>query len=88
MIDIGRLVVCLEELASKEFQERAWLSSGPPEVSSFSELVSQTFDDTGISDASSAGKVQDEIGKEAAEMLNELDALIGEVDQSLPLARS
>lgn len=50
-INKSQIYNCLRELADYEFQKRTWLASTGPEVSSFPELISQLFDDTGLGDA-------------------------------------
>jgi len=83
-IYLSELVKSLEQLADREFQERAWLAENGPEISSFSEQVMQTFDDTGLSHAMDKGSVENEIGVDAARALKELDEAIGKVDDELP----
>jgi heme oxygenase len=55
MVNPENVIVCLKSLADSSYQRRAWLSSSGPIVSSFSEDVSQLFDDTGLSDALEQG---------------------------------
>jgi hypothetical protein len=82
-LDIPRLIDCLEELGNRSFQERAWLGARGTEMSSFSEQVSQTFDDTGLSVALEKGTLERAVDREAARALEELSASIDRVDQSL-----
>lgn len=74
---------CLVELADIEFQRRTWLANSGPEVSSFSELVSQLFDDTGLSDVIDSHNLQEFVGDAAANKLRMLDNAISKIDQSI-----
>lgn len=58
MIYQENLKVCLRELSDEGFPRRAWLASSGPELSSFAELVAQTFDDTGLGDALDQGELR------------------------------
>jgi hypothetical protein len=82
-LDISKLSECLHELGDKEFQQRTWLESQGPEVSSFSELVSQAFDDTGLSDVLDTDSLEMEVSAEAAFALKELSKAINNVDPAL-----
>ena len=86
MIEIQNLMQCLTELSSREFQARAWLATDGPEVSSFEESVCQTLDDTGLSDAISAGRCPAELSAKSFEALLNLDAAVSRVPQGLPPA--
>lgn len=48
---IQTLLDALDELSSIESQRRLWKSSGPSEVSSFTEAVEGFWDDSGLGDA-------------------------------------
>jgi len=48
MIYVENLMEALRGLSDADHQRRTWLASGGPEISSFSEMVSQAFDDTGL----------------------------------------
>ncbi len=84
MIAKDRLISALRELCDEDFQRKAWLASSGPVVSSFSEQVSQTFDDTGISDALESGSCPAELTEEGFSALKNLSQAIRKVDQSLP----
>ena len=84
MINKEGLYRCLGELADAEFQERAWVRGLGDEVSSFAELVCQTFDDTGVSDAVDDGSLSDDVGDELAQILIRLDAAVDRVDSNSP----
>jgi hypothetical protein len=71
----------LRELSDVEFQRRVWLSTGAPEVSSFSETVCQLFDDTGLEDLLDRGPV---FSPELDEGLRELSAELSRIDSSAP----
>ena len=83
VIDVSRLVVCVGELADAEFQRRAWLATDGPVVSSFQEQVSQTFDDTGLSEAIDADRCPQELDGELFAVLKKLDQAVSRVDQAL-----
>lgn len=77
-----RICECLRELANYDFQERTWLTSSGPEVSSFPEMVSQLFDDTGLGDALEANS--DGLNNQTKDVLLELNKAILKVNQRLP----
>jgi hypothetical protein len=81
MIDMNNLSRGLRELSDAEFQHRTWMASKGPEVSSFSELVSQVFDDTGLADALDAGRCPPELSEISFSVLKELDSAVSRVDQ-------
>jgi len=83
-IYLTELVESLEQLADREFQKRSWLAEHGPVISSFSEQVSQAFDDTGLSHAIDNGSLEMEVGADAARALGELDKAISKVDDELP----
>lgn len=84
-IDKAKISVCLKELSDYEFQKRTWLATSGPEVSSFSELISQLFDDSGLSDA--LGNASGEIfNTQTDKMLRALDEAISRINQRLPPA--
>lgn len=80
-IDVKMLRGCLLELADETWQRRAWLASRGVTVSSLSELASQTFDDTGLSDALDTGKLPGGWHEGLVTALRELDAAVSRVDQ-------
>jgi len=45
------IIARLKELSDYDFQNRVWLASTGPEISSFTEAVSGLFDDSGLGDA-------------------------------------
>lgn len=75
----------LRELADEERQRTLWLSTGPPEVSSFVECMSRLWDDSGLATAmEQPGFVYD---KEIDEELHRLDSVLGHVDADQPVDR-
>jgi hypothetical protein len=87
MINVEQLIAALQDLSDAEFQRRAWLASAGPVVSSFSEDVSQVFDDTGLSLALDAGKCPPELDEQAFSALKELGSAVRQVDQAAPPER-
>ena len=83
MVLIDNLLVALSDLADQEFQRRAWLASEGPEVSSFSELICQVFDDTGLSDALGADRRPIALSERSFSALRKLDWAVSKVDQGL-----
>lgn len=83
MIDVAKLMDCLRELADAEFQRRAWLATEGPAVSSFSEMVSQAFDDSGLADSIDADRCPRELDDEAFRALKNLDRAVSKVEQAL-----
>jgi hypothetical protein len=81
-VNINMLKECLYELSSLELQHRMWLYGSDAEQSSFSELVSQLFDDTGLCDQINSLSFEDYIGKNVVQKLKELDKLISYIDQT------
>jgi hypothetical protein len=86
MNSINRKLIgdCLKELSDRGLQERVWMSSGPPEVSSFTEAVEQLFTDSGLEDALHSGKTG--FGREAELVLLELEKQLGNVNTRLGAA--
>jgi len=82
-VNIAMLKECLRDLSDEEFQKRVWLLGAGPEESSFSELISQTFDDTGLSDVLDSPNFVNEVGGVAVQRLHELDKEISDLDQTL-----
>lgn len=82
LINIEQLVAALQQLSDAEFQDRAWLASEGPAVSSFSEQVCQTFDDTGLADALDSATDSSELDERAILVLRELDAAISRLDHN------
>ncbi len=71
----------LEELASREEQERLWLANGSTdEMSSFEEVICSVFDDSGVSRALDSGKLSAQL----ADKFRSLSKLIDKVPQNVP----
>jgi hypothetical protein len=85
-LDLPGLMESLEHLADRAFQERAWLGHDAPEMSSFAEQVSQTFDDTGLSAVIAGPELDAIVGVDAASALRGLNTAVDRVDQWLPPA--
>jgi hypothetical protein len=83
---ITALVECLTDLVDVAFQNRVWTGKSQTEQSTFSELLCQTFDDTGLADALNDDAIPWEIDADATSTLRELAAAAREVDDSLPPA--
>jgi hypothetical protein len=77
------LIDGLRDLADRSFQERVWVRDAGPEVSSFTELVCQIFDDTGLEDLLESGGAGHELGAEAARELGTLSELIDAIPEGL-----
>ena len=80
MIYVDNLMNCLREFAELEYQRRTWLSTGGPEVSSFSEMVCQTFDDSGLGDALDTGHCPTELDEESCKALMKLRSAISKIE--------
>ncbi len=85
-VSITNLVECLTDLSDAVFQNRVWTGKSLTEESTFSELVCQTFDDTGLGDALNDDAIPLELGADATSTLRELAAAVREVDDTLPAA--
>jgi hypothetical protein len=82
MVDKDKVLDCLKELSDIEFQLRAWCAGGGREVSSFPELVSQLFDDTGLGAALERGGST--FGVEVDSLLLRIQRLVASIDQAMP----
>lgn len=87
MVNLKQLIEALQALSDPEFQRRAWLASEGRVVSSFSEDVSQAFDDTGLTLALDADKCPDCLDEQVFSILRELSTVVKLVDQSEPPER-
>ena len=47
---VSKILECLREMEDKSFQQRVWLASSGPEVSSITEAMCQLYDDSGLGD--------------------------------------
>lgn len=72
---------CLAELADEKFQRKVWLSDGEPEVSSFSELRTQLFDDSGLSDLIDESSADKYLGAKIVSKIRKLDRLMSGIDE-------
>lgn len=87
MINMKQLIEALQEFSDAEFQRRAWLASEGSVVSSFSEQVCQTFDDTGLSDVLDAHDCPPELDEQTFATLKDLDSAVALVDHAAPPER-
>lgn len=84
MIKVDQLIVALKDLSDEEFQRRAWLASKGRVISSFSEQVCQTFDDTGLSDVLGGEDCPPDLDKRTFSTLKDLESATSRVDQAAP----
>jgi len=84
-ITYSHIEQCLKELSDSEFQQRVWLRGEGPEVSSYSEVVCQLFDDTGIGDQ--LDKKTDEFifSQELDLIFRQLNLLFYTIDYKMPI---
>jgi hypothetical protein len=78
---IGREIVieCLEELSRKDLQQKRWLSVGPSDISSFTEVVEGLFTDSALGYALEKGDTG--YTKEDEDKLRALRKMLSNVDQ-------
>jgi hypothetical protein len=50
-INKNLILECLKELSDKSYQERVWMASSGPEISSFAEAMCQLYGDSGLDTA-------------------------------------
>lgn len=79
---VSRIAItdCLKCLADEDYQRKAWLSASGPIVSSFTEDISQLFDDTGLAQALNDGCVV--FGTDIDHGLSALAQVVNRIDQS------
>ncbi|MDP2306533.1 MAG: hypothetical protein Q8P18_10970 [Pseudomonadota bacterium] len=78
-----QVLECLRELADANFQQRVWIRGEGPEVSSYSELVCQLFDDTALGDVLESGLAGNIFGKPAEAELRRLSILLDQIPAGL-----
>jgi hypothetical protein len=83
VIDVEKLMTCLRELADADFRRRAWLASDGPLISSFPELASHAFDDSGLIDSLQSDRCPRELDPESFSALRDLDTAVTRGDQDL-----
>lgn len=71
----------LRALADEAFQERVWLASSGPEISSFTEAVCQLFDDSGLDLALEEGRA---FGNPIDELLQQLGSMLDQIPDQRP----
>ena len=79
----AEVVECLCELGSPEFQERVWVRGEGPEVSTYTEVICQLFDDTGLGDMLDSGAASIEFGPQAEASLLTLRSLLSQVPEGV-----
>lgn len=75
------IVECLKELSDKKDQERLWLASSGPEISSFDEAMCQLFDDSGLKDALNK---EEAFGEEVDVLLKRLRSILRMINPYRP----
>jgi hypothetical protein len=74
----------LNELCSRDLQERLWLSDGSSgEVSSFEEAICSIFDDGGVTRALESGRLPSDLGKKFGELNKLIDKIPNNVHPSV-----
>ena len=80
-VDKKRVLDCLNELSDKSYQERVWMASSGPEISSYIEAVNQLYGDSGLDFAYSKG--EQVFGKDIDDRLKQFGTTL----QMMPLNR-
>lgn len=73
---------CLKELSDISYQERIWLASSGPEISSLSEATCQLFGDSGLD--FSLDRNQEVYGKKIDDLLRNLRAILQKIPDNRP----
>jgi len=81
MINRTALLDGLQELSSAKVQRELWIEGDTNRMSSFTEAISYTFDDSGVARAIDRGDLENETSKEIANQLQFLRTLIRSVPQ-------
>ena len=74
----------LEELSSKELQEKLWLNGDENRISSFTEACCGIFDDAGLSRAVETGYLEKYFSRELCHKVDKLDWLLDKIQEDLP----
>lgn len=77
------LIWGLEELSDRELQQRLWTGEVDGEISSFTEAICSTFDDSGLGLILDSGQPTDQISAEAMLKAVQLDYVIKKIPQSV-----
>ena len=72
----------LEELSSREEQERLWLGNNEGEMSSFTEAICGVFDDAGLTRAIESDFLQKNYSATFCRKVNELDRTINSIPEN------
>jgi hypothetical protein len=83
-VNKAKVINCLRELTDYDFQQRVWLASSGPEVSSLTEAVCGLFDDSRLDVAFDKGRTV--FTGEIDSLLHELGNLVRSVDEFQPPA--
>lgn len=83
MINRDVLRWCLEELASREEQERLWLGRSQSEMSSFEEAVCGVFDDSGLTRTIESGYLEKNYSNQFCRKVNALHLAIHSMPEKL-----
>lgn len=81
---LRKLITNLRYLSDEQFQRRAWFASEGPEVSSFTEDVCQTFDDTGLSHALYFDRCPPALDPFSFSLLHRLKWAVSAIDHGTP----
>lgn len=84
MIYLGKIIEILRDLSDVGLQRREWVESQNSTVYFPSEMVSQLFDDTGLSDYLRIDRCPREISVELFQKFKELSQLTSKIDHLLP----
>ncbi len=84
MLDMIILLENLNELASKELQEKLWLHGNENQMSSFTEAICGVFDDARLTRALETGYLKNNFSGVLCQKVEKLDQLINLVPEELP----
>lgn len=84
MLDITVLLENLEELASKDLQEKLWLHGNKNRMSTFTEAICGIFDDARLTRALETGYIENNFSSELFLTAKKLDQLIDLIPENLP----
>jgi hypothetical protein len=73
---------CLKEFSDKSYQERVWMASSGPEISSFTEACCQLFDDSGLNTAYNKG--EQVYGEPIDSLLKNFGAMLDSIQERRP----
>lgn len=82
---LKHIKLCLQQLSDTEYQERVWVRGEGPEVSSYTEVVCQLFDDTALGDLLSSRLDEPVLSEELDSILLALSKIFDEIDYKLDI---